>query len=77
MKAVSHSERCAVAQSCFPESSFKARLTALHADMLAEIEALTAVALAAAASVRNPAWAGICDEDVALEEALLQWQARV
>lgn len=73
---MTHSERCAVAQSCFPESSFKARLTALHDDMLAEIEALTAVALAAAASVRNPAWAGVCDEDMALEEALLQWQAK-
>lgn len=75
---MTHHERCAVAQSCFPsDSPFLARLTALHNDMLAEIEALTAVALAAAASVRNPAWAGVCDEDVALEEALLQWQARV
>lgn len=31
---------------------------------------LLAVLNAAVANVNNPAWAGVCDEDVALEEAL-------
>jgi|GEM_PF-5443433 len=33
---------------------------------------LEAVAQAAVASVKNPAWSGICDEDVALEQALIK-----
>lgn len=40
-------------------------------NMAAEkIETLEKVAYAAARSVQNPAWAGMCDEDVALEAAL-------
>lgn len=35
------------------------------------IAILETVAVAAIASVKNPAWAGICDEDVALEQALI------
>jgi hypothetical protein len=34
------------------------------------IAQLRRIAELAAASVRNPAWSGICDEDVALEIAL-------
>lgn len=36
----------------------------------AEIERLRAVAEAAVRSVSNPAWAGVCDEDVQLERVL-------
>lgn len=36
----------------------------------AHVAALEDVAQAAAASVKNPAWCGVCDEDVLLEQAL-------
>jgi len=36
-----------------------------------ELRDLRAIAAAAERSVMNPAWAGICDEDVRLEQALL------
>ena len=36
----------------------------------AEIKRLTEIETAARACVDNPAWAGMCDEDVALENAL-------
>jgi len=32
--------RCRMAESCLPEAEYKTRLTTLHDDMLAEIEAL-------------------------------------
>jgi hypothetical protein len=35
-----------------------------------ELEQLRKVAIAAARSVSNPAWAGVCDEDMELELAL-------
>jgi len=35
-----------------------------------EIERLRAIAAAAVRSVSNPAWAGVCDEDVELERVL-------
>lgn len=38
---------------------------------IAEIERLRPVAAAAARSVMSPTWAGVCDEDVGLELALL------
>ena len=37
---------------------------------LREIRRMLPVVTAAIASVRQPAWAGVCDEDVALEQAL-------
>ena len=37
---------------------------------LREIRRMLPVVTAAIASVRQPAWSGICDEDVALEQAL-------
>lgn len=70
---MTYRERCAIAQSCFPESQFKARLTALHNDMLDDLYVLTGLAEAAIACVNNPAWAGICDEDVDLEIAAKRW----
>lgn len=36
-----------------------------------ELRHLRAIAAAAERSVMNPAWAGVCDEDVELERALL------
>jgi hypothetical protein len=32
--------RCRTAESCLPDAEYRARLTALHDDMLTEIEAL-------------------------------------
>ena len=49
-----------------------ARLCAAHNKLRAEANALRKVAQAAARSVLNPAWAGVCDEDVALEGALCE-----
>jgi len=39
-------------------------------DLAKEIERLRAIAAAAVRSVSNPAWAGVCDEDVELERVL-------
>ncbi len=36
-----------------------------------ELMLLRAIAAAAERSVLNPAWAGVCDEDIALEQALM------
>lgn len=38
--------------------------------LLKEIEKLRVIAAAAVRSVSNPAWAGVCDEDVELERVL-------
>ena len=38
----------------------------------AKVEELEEIARLAAASVRNQAWAGICDEDILLEQALVK-----
>lgn len=38
--------------------------------LYSEVEQLRKVAAAAARSVSNPAWAGVCDEDVELERVL-------
>jgi hypothetical protein len=35
---MTYEERCRLAQSLLPESSYRDRLTTLHSDMLAEIE---------------------------------------
>ena len=47
-----------------------ARLCVAHNALRAEVLLLRAVAAAAVRSVRNPAWAGVCDEDVELERVL-------
>ena len=39
------------------------------------VAARDAVVAAAIASVRNPAWHGVCDEDVALEQAVRRLEA--
>lgn len=38
--------------------------------LYSEVEQLRKIATAAARSVSNPAWAGVCDEDVELERVL-------
>ena len=38
--------------------------------LYSEVEQLRKVAAAASRSVSNPAWAGVCDEDVELERVL-------
>ena len=38
--------------------------------LLKEVERLRVIAAAAVRSVSNPAWAGVCDEDVDLERVL-------
>lgn len=70
---MTYRERCAIAQNSIPESQFKIRLTALHNDMLDELDVLVRLANAADACVHNPAWAGICDEDIKLEIAVKRW----
>ena len=47
-----------------------ARLCVAHNALRAEVALLRVVAAAAVRSVLNPAWAGVCDEDVELERAL-------
>ena len=47
-----------------------ARLCAVHNKLLAEAGKLRKVAEAAARSVMQPTWAGVCDEDVELKAAL-------
>jgi len=47
-----------------------ARLCAAHNSLRDEVEKLRRVAEAAARSVTQPAWAGVCDEDIELESAL-------
>lgn len=46
------------------------RLCAAHNALRDEVARLRKVAEAAARSVLNPAWAGVCDENVELESAL-------
>lgn len=47
-----------------------ARLCAAHNALCSEVLLLRVVAAAAVRSVRNPAWSGVCDEDVELERVL-------
>lgn len=70
---MTYRQRCTIAQSCIPESGFKTKLTALHNEMLEDMDVLRLLASAAIACVRNPAWAGVCDEDVGLEIAVKRW----
>ena len=44
--------------------------TDVQARLHARVAELEGIARLAAASVRNQAWAGICDEDILLEQAL-------
>ena len=44
--------------------------TDVQARLHARVSELEEIARLAAASVRNQAWAGICDEDILLEQAL-------
>ena len=44
--------------------------SALLAQAAGEMERLRVIAAAAVRSVSNPAWAGVCDEDVDLERVL-------
>lgn len=44
---------------------------------LCELERLRAVLAAARASVGNPAWSGVCDQDVMLERAIKDYDAAV
>ena len=45
-------------------------VSAGHEKAREELEAMRKIVDAAIAVVKNPAWAGICDEDVNLETAL-------
>jgi len=42
-------------------------------DVRAELNAARVVVDAARAAVNQPAWAGVCDEDVTLEKAVRQY----
>jgi len=46
--------------------------TDVQARLHARVSELEEIARLAAASVRNQAWAGICDEDILLEQALVK-----
>ena len=46
--------------------------TDVQARLHARVSELEEIARLAAASVRNRAWAGICDEDILLEQALVK-----
>ena len=46
--------------------------TDVQARLHARVAELEGIARLAAASVRNQAWAGICDEDILLEQALVK-----
>ena len=54
---------------CVSNSNGSLPLRALG-QLIAERNKLSLVAAAAKASVQNPAWAGVCDEDIDLEQAL-------
>ena len=42
-------------------------------DLRAEVTKLRRVYHASRVSVKNPAWAGVCDEDILLEDAIKQY----
>ena len=66
-----HPRDKAAARSEYWKAEHNAANTEINA-LRARVSELEEIARLAAASVRNRAWAGICDEDILLEQALVK-----